>query len=193
MGAAPAPTLRSGEAEAWGALATRALTITPRQLRGPVPISWRTLQWQQLHMRRPWQQPLPKRGLLLPRQAQPRGRQGWPYRPALATAAGLSCRQPLFLETTRAQSQRQAPARTTGGGHHACQVSCLPVLAVSDRYCQGHNGTSCMMPICDGCMELERIALCEGPPGSISCSPCARGSTGLRQHEGCFLLDSAMN
>ena len=41
MGAAPVPTLRSGEAEAWGALATRALTITPRQLgalqAAPVP------------------------------------------------------------------------------------------------------------------------------------------------------------
>lgn len=150
MGAAPVPTLRSGEAEAWGALATRALTITPRQLGAAVPTSWRTLQWQQLHTRRPWQQPLPKRELWLPRQAQPRGRQGWPCRPAPATAAGLSCRQPLFLETTRARSQQLAPAPMTGGGPRACQVSCLPVLAAWDHSCQEHNGSLCMMPVGGG-------------------------------------------
>ena len=127
MGAVPAPTLRFGEAEAWGALVTRALTITPRQLGAAVPIPWRTLQWQRLHTRRPWQQPLPKRELLLPRQEQPRGRQGWPCHPAPATAAGLSCRQPPFLETTRAQSQRLAPAPMTGGGPRACQVRRLRV------------------------------------------------------------------
>ena len=159
MGAAPVPTLRFGGAEAWGALATRALTITPKQLGVLAPIPWRTLQWQQLHTRRPWQQPLPKRELLLPkrelllpRQEQPRGRQGWPCRPAPATAAGLSCRQPPSLETTRAQSQRLAPAPTTVVGHHACQVSCLPVLAATDCCCQEHNGSLCMMLIGDGGM-----------------------------------------